>query len=139
MPTPGGATTTARPTWADIFLWNDPVSSVIVFTLGVAFYATARWALNGGTSVTPTSATAYLLLSHLGVNFVRFFCSARWHAASMWEGSAWIDSVAERAVRAVRRAAALHDTYLSTRDPHITLSVSVKSGMGLQLASKCKS
>jgi len=113
--------------WMNVFLWRDPVSSVLVFTLGVAAYYCASWALSGDTSITPTSAVAYLLLAHLGVNFVRFFCSARWHAACMWEESAWMDAATERAVRVVRRTAALHDAYLSSRDPHVTLGVSAIS------------
>jgi hypothetical protein len=121
---PLGPAPAARPlSWGEILLWKDPVSTVLVFAFGVAAYATLSWAFSGATPVSPTSAAAYALLSHLGLNFVRFFCSARWHAASMWEGSAWTDAAVERAAIAVRRMAALHDTFLSTKDPHVTLGV----------------
>jgi hypothetical protein len=127
-PAPAAAAAPQRSSVADTLLWRDPVSTTIVFALGAAAYFGARSALAGGAGVSPTSAAAYLLLANLGINFVRFFCSARWHAAAMWEGSAWTDAAAERAVRAVRRAAALHDTFLSARDPHTTLGVSGWSG-----------
>lgn len=118
-----GAAAKGPATWADVFMWHDPVSTAVIFALGVGAYAGASWLLSGGASVTPLSAVAYALLAHLGVNFARFLLSARWHASSMWEGSAWVDSVAERAVVAVRRTAALHDSLLSNRDPHATLAV----------------
>jgi hypothetical protein len=119
------AAAAARGSWADVFLWRDPVTTVLLFVSGVGGYLAASWALTGGPSITPTSAVAYLLLAHLGLNFLRFFVSARWHAASMWEGSAWLDGVVERAVTAVRRGAALHDAYLSTKDPHVTLGAAL--------------
>jgi hypothetical protein len=99
------------------------LSSAFLFALGLGVYFTAAWAMRGGAPVTPTSAVAYLLLAHLGINFLRFFCSARWHAACLWEGSASADAAAEAAVRMVRRASALHDAYLSSKDPHVTLAV----------------
>lgn len=127
--TAAGATTASAnkgpATWADVFLWRDPVSTAVIFALGCGAYAAASWALSGGAPVAPTSAVAYALLAHLGLNFVRFLLSARWHAASMWEGSAWADGLAERAARSVRRAAALHDALLSNRDPHATLAVAL--------------
>ena len=104
-------------------MWRDPLVSVFWFAAGLGAYYAAAWAVRGGAPVTPTSGLAYLLLAHLGLNFLRFFCSARWHAAAMWEGSAWADDAAEAAVCAVRRAAALHDAYLSSKDPHVTLAV----------------
>jgi hypothetical protein len=131
-PLPGAATPLpcvgARPaapplSWGDVLLWKDPVSTVLIFAAGAAAYAAACWAFSGATPVSPTSAAAYALLAHLGVNFVRFFCSARWHASCMWEGSSWTDAAVERAAVAVRRGAALHDAYLSAKDPHVTLGV----------------
>ncbi|GBF96325.1 hypothetical protein Rsub_09395 [Raphidocelis subcapitata] len=122
-PLPAAAAAPRRSSVADTLLWRDPVSTVIAFALGAGAYFGARAALAGSAGVTPTSAVAYALLAHLGFNFLRFFCSARWHAAAMWEGSAWTDAAAERAVRVVRRAAALHDAFLSARDPHVTLAV----------------
>ncbi|KAI8473420.1 MAG: hypothetical protein J3K34DRAFT_410680 [Monoraphidium minutum] len=122
---PRAAPAAPRATWGDVLMWRDPIGSLFLFASGLGAYYAAGWVLSGGAPVSPASAAAYLGLAHLGLNFLRFFCSARWHAAAMWEGSGWADAAAEAAVRGVRRAAALHDAYLSSKDPHVTLVVAL--------------
>jgi hypothetical protein len=57
------------------------------------------------------------------MNFIRYMLSDTWFENNLWANSAWAQRLTERCTRGIARAATIHDTYLSTRDPFITLKV----------------
>jgi hypothetical protein len=60
-------------------------------------------------------------------NFVVFLLSKSWHESSMWGSADWTLALANKAAAAVKGAAALHDAYLSTKDPQVGHCISLSS------------
>ena len=74
-------------------------------------------------STTFLAALAYVVLFSIGINFVRSVVSVQWQTRCAWVNSPTVKSVASQSEGAVMKIAALHDRYLSARDPVLTLKV----------------
>ena len=68
---------------------------------------------------------AYVILFSISVNFIRSVVSVQWQTRCAWVNSPSVKSIALQAEGFVMQIAALHDRYLSARDPILTLKVTL--------------
>ena len=100
----------------------------MAFALHIKAY-TMNWCHRSGrlsqriNSITFRAALAYVVLFSIGINFVRSVVSVQWQTRCAWVNSPTVKSVASQSEGAVMKIAALHDRYLSARDPVLTLKV----------------
>lgn len=78
---------------------------------------------------------AYALLLELGINFFRSVFLLRWHEGAVWINSHMIKSAQQAADRLTLQVAWLHDRYLSSTNPFVTLKVAVFAASCSELLS----
>jgi len=120
--TPGEA---AQDAVVDIFLYKNPALSYTVCASGVFALALGHYAMSSNNSLTFVSTICYLLLLNLGYNVTKSFVAMTW--IKNWRGSTAAAAITDRATAAINAAAALHDRYLTSRDPVL----SAKAGASL--------
>jgi hypothetical protein len=69
------------------------------------------------------AALAYALLLELGINFFRSVFSLKWQENAVWLNSHMLKSATQALDRLVQQIAWLHDSYLSAKNPLVTLKV----------------
>jgi len=106
-----------------VLLWKAPLHSFCMFLLGLSIFGFATLAARGAFKTTFASAVCYLLLADLSMNFIRYMLSDTWFENNLWANSAWAQRLTEQCTHGIARATSMHDSYLSTRDPFVTLKV----------------
>ncbi|KAL4435169.1 hypothetical protein ABPG77_001851 [Micractinium sp. CCAP 211/92] len=106
---------------SDVLLYQNPPLTYVTAAAGVLVLAAAWFALRGAHGLTLLTATCYVLLADLALNFLRSLVSKQWQEAAGWAASAAAAAVAQRAADGVAALARLHDAYLLCRDPVVAL------------------
>lgn len=85
----------------------------------------------------PAAVLCYALLADLALSFLRSLVSAAWRDRGLWAHSEAAEAAAQLASAAVRQAAAVHDDFLSARDPVLTLKVRRQGSVGKLSGPAC--
>ncbi|KAK9822490.1 hypothetical protein WJX81_002303 [Elliptochloris bilobata] len=106
-----------------IACFRNVALSSLVFLLGSLAVLAGEFILRGKHNWTLLTATSYIVLLDLALNFARSVVSARWRDRAAWSGSEAVLAAAHAGRAAVLAAAAQHDRLLTSRDPVQTVWV----------------
>jgi hypothetical protein len=107
----------------DLVLYKNPPLTFLAILGSTLALTTTRYIISGPHQMTLFSAICYLLLIDLAVVSVRSVFSSKPSSFGNWTGSNFVESVSYYALKSINYIAAVHDQFLTSHDPALSLKV----------------